>query len=194
MNLLLKRSLPARAPSGTRLGGLFSAALRAHVAEFGRLTPLEDRVLDAGERLSACLAAGGKVLLCGHGLSAPLCQHLAMMCTGSRGARGPLAVLALPGEGAQGDGLARQVQALGRAGDALLLVCAGADAAALRRAADQAAELGMLTVGLLSGACQALCESCHVAIVVPGERAERVAEAQQFIGHVLVALIEAEQA
>ena len=152
--------------------------------------------MEAGERLAACLSAGGKVLLCGQGASASLCQHLAALLAGRGGGdRAPLAVLSLSGDfsawpSGQNDGYARQVEALGRPGDALVLVCAGEGWTALKRAADRAGERGLLTLGLLAPDSSALSESCHLAITVPQGQAARVQEAQQFIGHALCDLIE----
>lgn len=176
--------------------GLFGAALREHQACFQRVAALEPQVLEAGARLAACLAAGGKVLCCGLGPSAALAQHLAALWGGALApVHAPRAVLALSGEQAAGqasveDGLARQVQALGRPGDALLLLALDGGALALKRAADLAGEQGLLTVGLLGPEGRELLESCHLALVVPGPTLARAQEAQQFIGHALAVVIE----
>ena len=178
---------------------VYAQALRAHQAEFHQLGHLEMAVVDASRRLAACLAAGGKVLLCGLGASASLSLDLEMLLTGRAGqTRPPLAALVLSAELAQGrggpdEGFARQVLALGRPGDALVVI--GSDDAwvPLKRAADQASDMGLLTVGLLVPASAGLAESCHLAIIVTGASDVRQIEAQQFVCHALWELIEAEQ-
>jgi len=187
--------LPRRAPARS----VYARALLAHQAEFHQLVDLEAAVVDASRRLAACLAAGGKVLLCGLGASASLSMDLEMLLTGRAGqARPPLAALVLSAELAQGrggpdEGFARQVLALGRPGDALVVI--GSDEAwgPLKRAADQASDMGLLTVGLLAPASAGLAESCHLAITVTGASDVRQIEAQQFVCHALWELIEAEQ-
>jgi D-sedoheptulose 7-phosphate isomerase len=178
---------------------VFARALYAHQAGFHQLGQLEGVVVDASRRLAACLAAGGKVLLCGMEGTTSLGLNLVMLLAGRAGqARPPLAALALSAELAQGrggleEGFARQVLALGRPGDALVVISGGEDWTPLKRAADQASEMGLLTVGLLVPASAGLAESCHVAVTVSASSELRQQEAQQFICHALWELIEAEQ-
>jgi len=193
---LLLRQPPPPFRGRSRTPSRFSKALREHQAlalQWGRM---ESATLEVAERLAACLSAGGKVLLCGQGASVTLCQHLAAVLAGRGGGeRVPLAVLSLSCDlsvwpRGQDDGFARQVEALGRPGDALLVVCAGDGSTALKRAADRAGERGLLTLGLLGADSGGLSESCHLAITVPQGSPARVQEAQQFVGHTLCELIE----
>lgn len=191
--------------------------LAEHLALFEQLRALDHLVGEAGERLAACLSAGGKLLICGNGGSAVEAQRVAAALSGMGGRqRRPLAALALGAEAAGLSGhacvhgfdgaLARQVQALGRAGDALLVLHAGGPAPNLVLAARQACEAGMLVVGLVGGRppCDAadtaadavqeaaveLAAACHLAIAVPADSPVRVEEAQAFLGHVLSSLVE----
>lgn len=177
---------------------VYLRALHAHHAGLGPLVSLGPGVEEAGQRLAACLGAGGKVLIVGLGASLGLSQHLALAMVGREGqARAPMAALALHAqveEGLHGPqlGFVRQVQALGRPGDALVLISGGEACEALQRVADQASEMGLLTVGLLAPASARLAENCHLAITVP-QAAGAVHEAQQLVCQALWAVIEAEQ-
>lgn len=189
--------VPEPQPNDVR--SAYLRALHAQQAGLAPLAVLGPVVEDAGQRLAACLAAGGKVLVASLGASLVMGQHLALTMVGRAGqARAPLAALALHPQVEEGStgpqlGFARQVQALGRPGDALVLISAGEACEALQRAADQAAEMGLLTVGLLAPASGALAENCHLAIMVPAGLEAQVHEAQQFICHALWAVISAEQ-
>lgn len=191
--------------------------LAEHLALFEQLRSLDPLVGEAGERLAACLSAGGKLLICGNGGSAVEAQRVAATLSGmGERQRRPLAALALGAEGVGLSGhacrhgfdgaLARQVQALGRAGDALLVLHAGGPARNLVQAARQACEAGLLVVGLLGGrppsaaaneaadaaqdCAKELAAACHLVIPVPAESPVRVEEAQAFLGHVLSGLVE----
>lgn len=207
----------ASAPGVDRPASFLGSELAEHLALFEQLRGLDLLVGEAGERLAACLSAGGKLLICGNGGSAVEAQRVAAALSGmGERQRRPLAALALGAEGVGLSGhacrhgfdgaLARQVQALGRAGDALLVLHAGGPARNLVRAARQACEAGLLVVGLLGSrlpsdtagkavdaaqeSAEELAAACHLAIPVPAESPVRVEEAQAFLGHVLSGLVE----
>jgi D-sedoheptulose 7-phosphate isomerase len=103
------------------------------------------------QALLACVTSGGKVLACGHGASATLAQHFATLFVGRFERERPeLAALALNADGAvltaivRGDEaaqvFARQVRALGQAGDVLLVISIAGQEASLLRAIDAAHE------------------------------------------------------
>lgn len=207
----------ASAPGADKPTSFLGGELAEHLALFEQLRGLDPLVGEAGERLAACLSAGGKLLICGNGGSAVEAQRVAATLSGmGERQRRPLAALALGADGVGLSGhacrhgfdgaLARQVQALGRAGDALLVLHAGGPARNLVQAARQACEAGLLVVGLLGArppggaaneavdAAQAtaveLAAACHLAIPVPADSPVRVEEAQAFLGHVLSGLVE----
>jgi D-sedoheptulose 7-phosphate isomerase len=192
-------AIPGTEPPRTNERSVYLRALHGHQAGLGPLALLGPVVEEAGQRLAACLAAGGKVLIVGLGASLGLSQHLALAMVGRAGqTRAPLAALALHAqveEGSNGPqlGFARQLQALGRPGDALVLISAGEACEAMQRVADEASEMGLLTVGLLAPGSATLAENCHLAITVPGDTEAQVHEAQQFVCHALWAVIQAEQ-
>jgi len=153
----------------------------------------------AVQALLACVTSGGKVLACGHGASATLAQHFAALFVGRFERERPeLAALALNADGAvltaivRGDEatqvFARQVRALGQAGDVLLVVSIAGQEASLLRAIDAAHERDM-TVLALTGqgggpVGQALRET-DVQVCVPHERMARIHEVQTLVLHCL---------
>ena len=151
------------------------------------------------QALLACVTSGGKVLACGHGASATLAQHSATLFVGRFERERPeLAALALNADGAvltaivRGDEaaqvFARQVRALGQAGDVLLVISIAGQEASLLRAIDAAHERDM-TVLALTGqgggpVGQALRET-DVQVCVPHERMARIHEVQTLVLHCL---------
>ena len=149
----------------------------------------------AVQALLACVTSGGKVLACGHGASATLAQHFAALFVGRFERERPeLAALALNADGAvltaivRGDEatqvFARQVRALGQAGDVLLVVSIAGQEASLLRAIEAAHERE-LTVLALTGqgggpVGQALRET-DVQVCVPHERMARIHEVQTLV-------------
>lgn len=197
---LTRRSTVMRRTAAERPTG-FADGLIEHQALFGRLAPLAGPVQDTAERLAACLSTGGKLLLCGNGPSASLAQQMAALLAGRLAKeRRPLAALALSSDPSALTGIAadhgfdeifaRQVRALGRPGDSLLVQAAWPAPANLLRAVEVARDAGLLTVALLGAGHEALAAACHVALVVPGHNPLRVLEAQQFIGHSLCGQME----
>ena len=157
-------------------------------------------ISDAVHAVLACITSGGKILACGDGASAAHAQQFAAFCVaGFERERPELAALALSDHAALaapvGSGstealqpLARQVRALGQAGDLLLAVSVlGQDAGLL--AAVQAAHERDMTVVLLGGrsggALAALLRETDVLVCVPHERAARVREVHALALHAL---------
>lgn len=153
----------------------------------------------AVQAVLACVTSGGKVLACGSGPSAAEARQFAALCVaGFERERPELAALALsddpalhvaPSGAVDGEqGLARQVRALGQAGDVLLaLSVSGGDAAVL--AAVVAAHERDMTVVALSGRTggdlAAVLRETDVLICVPHDRAARVREVHALALHCL---------
>jgi D-sedoheptulose 7-phosphate isomerase len=180
---------------------LYQQALAEHRSLFDGLAALGPNVERIGARLAAALQGGGKLMLCGNGGSAADSQHLAAELTGRLvDDRRPLAGLALSTDSSAltciGNDYGfdavfeRQVRALGRAGDALILISTSGNSTNLLRAADAARELGVLTIGLLGRDGGKLLPKCDDALVIPSRTTARIQEAHIFIGHNWCAQIE----
>jgi D-sedoheptulose 7-phosphate isomerase len=153
----------------------------------------------AVQAILACVTSGGKVLACGHGPSAAQALQFAAFCVaGFERDRPELAALALASDSTlltvAGGGsdvaqqFARQVRALGQAGDVLLaLSVTGNDANVI--AATEAAHERDMTVVILSGRTggklAAMVRETDVLISVPHDRAARVREVHSLVLHCL---------
>ena len=185
------------------MASLFLTNLSEHRLLMDRLDALEPIVTTAGLRLGALLAANGKLMFCGNGGSAADSQHLASELTGRFiKDRRPLAGIALTTDSSAltcigndysfDDVFARQVMALGRAGDGLVAISTSGNSRNIVRAVEAARDAGVLTVGLLGRDGGRLAAMCDYAIVVPHDVTARIQEAHLVIGHTLCGLIETE--
>lgn len=165
-----------------------SADLQYQVAE-----TLAKPVEAAVQAVLASVTGGGKVLVAGQGASLALAQYFAsLMVGGFERERPGLAAMTLSTDALMAtawpleDALARQVQALGHAGDVLVLISGLGDEPALVAAAQAAHEREMTVLALTGGQGGALAASLRetdVHVGVPHERAARVRELQQLVLH-----------
>ena len=88
------------------------------------------------------------------------------------------------------DVFARQVKALGRAGDVLIAISTSGRSRNVVRAVDAARELSMTTIGLLGRDGGELRDRCDVSITVPSESTARIQEVHIMIGHSLCGIVE----
>jgi D-sedoheptulose 7-phosphate isomerase len=185
------------------MSSLYLANLAEHQRTFEKLATLEADVARAGSLIAQCLANGGKLLSCGNGGSAADCQHIAAELTGRFiKDRKPLAAVSLTTDSSAltcigndysfDEVFARQVRALGRAGDVLIAISTSGNSANVRRAVDDARALGMQVIGLLGRDGGAIKPLSDVAIVVPSDATARIQEAHILIIHTLCGLIEQE--
>ncbi len=179
----------------------FRQALAEHRAVFDALAAQQPEIERIGADLAKVLRGGGKIMLCGNGGSAADAQHIAAELTGRLvDDRRPLAGLALSTDSSAltciGNDYGfeavfeRQVRALGRAGDALVLISTSGRSANLLRAAEAARAADIRTFGLLGRDGGALLALCDDALVVPGSATARIQEAHIFVGHCWCAQIE----
>jgi D-sedoheptulose 7-phosphate isomerase len=160
------------------------------------------------------VTSGGKVLACGAGVSGLLAAQFAAQFVGRFERERPeLGAIALPGDttdpeadsasAADSDRFARQVRALGQAGDVLLALSASGQSASVLAAVAAAHERDMTVVALLGnavsgvpsapgagssgsgGAIGRALRETDVQISVPHERAARIHEIHQIALHCL---------
>ena len=148
------------------------------------------------------LESGNKLLFCGNGGSAADAQHLATeYVVRFRRSRRPFAALALTTDSslltAASNDLgfihvfARQIEALGRAGDLLFLHTTSGESANLVEAAATARALGLCTVGMLARGGGRLRDFVDHAVVVPTDDGAHAQELHLAIGHAICDVVDA---
>lgn len=158
---------------------------------------LSHPIAAAVQAVLACVTSGGKVLACGNGPSAAEAQQFAAFCVaGFERERPELAALALATDGtlmAAGSNdavqqIARQVRALGQAGDVLLALSVTGNDANVLAATEAAHERDMTVVvltGRTGGKLAPMLRETDVLISVPHDRAARVREVHALVLHCL---------
>lgn len=180
---------------------LFHGYLVSHRRVFDAIEALAAPIQVAADRMAQCLRDGGKLLFCGNGGSAADCQHVAAEFTGRfERERAPLAALALTTDGSALTSIgndygfeqvfARQVRALGRAGDCLVGISTSGRSPNVVRAMQAGWECGLSTIGLLGRDGGDLATVCDLAVIVPDDNTARIQEAHLFIEHAWCGLVE----
>ena len=153
----------------------------------------------ATRRMSASLAAGGKVMACGNGGSAADSQHFAAeLLNRFEKERPPLAAIALTTDTSTltsiandyryEDVFAKQVQALGKAGDVLLAISTSGNSPNVIEAIHAARERGVAVVALTGkqgGKIAALLGPDDIHLCVPADRTARIQEVHLLAIHCL---------
>jgi D-sedoheptulose 7-phosphate isomerase len=184
--------------------------VRAYLEETSRVAARTaeaciDEILRAAEVIVASARAGGTILLCGNGGSAGDAQHLAteFVSTLTRDRRRPpIAAVALTTDtslltavandfGFEGV-FARQVEALGRAGDVLIAISTSGTSENVLRAVDVARSNDLRTVGLTGRGGGKLAPAVDIAITVPSDETSHIQETHIAVGQLIAFLVEAE--
>ena len=171
-------------------------ALRQELAATGA-----EAIAAAAERIAEALLAGGKLLLCGNGGSAADSQHIAAELTGRfRDTRAALpaislttdtsALTAIANDFGYEQVFARQLEALGRAGDVLLAISTSGRSPNVLAAARAAKARDIVVIALTGPNADALGALAEQTITVPGATTDRIQELHITVGHVLCDLIE----
>jgi D-sedoheptulose 7-phosphate isomerase len=177
-------------------------------AELDRLAALvrttarqADLVAEIAARYQATLDRGGKLLFAGNGGSAADAQHVAAeYVVRYRGDRRALPALALTTDTsvltAAGNDFgfeqvfARQVEALGRTGDLLVLHSTSGESSNLIAAARVAREIGIGVVAFLGQGGGRLKDLADLALVVDADEPSRIQEIHLALEHVITGLVE----
>lgn len=159
-------------------------------------------ILDSAQAIYRSLARGGKVLVCGNGGSAAEAQHFSTELVGrfeAAGRRG-LPVMALTADTtfvtawandfSFDEIFARQVEAHGQPGDALIVISSSGRSPNLIKAVRAARKRHMFSIGLLGKGGGPAAELTDVNIIIPSNDTSRVQELQLHILHVLGHLVE----
>lgn len=172
-------------------------ALLEHIALAERVCEeLADGIAEYAGLVLETLKGGGKLLLCGNGGSAADAQHIAaefvVRIAAEREALPAVALSANPSVLTAGGNdlgfdavFARQVYALGRPGDLLVLHSTSGQSRNLLKAAAAAREKGMRSAALLARDGGELRGRVDLALVVPTESTARAQEMHLTIAHIV---------
>ncbi len=160
------------------------------------------KIRSFAEALVQTFRRGNKAMSCGNGGSMSDAMHFAEEWSGRfRSERPPLPAIAFSDPGhlscvandyGYDEVFARQVQALGQPGDALLVLSTSGNSPNLIRAAEVARKKSVAVIGLLGKRGGALKDLCDIAIIVPGATSDRIQELHIKIIHIVIETVERE--
>jgi D-sedoheptulose 7-phosphate isomerase len=172
-------------------------------AALNRLDELEEPLAAAAQTIATSLMAGGKVFAAGNGGSAAEAQHMTAEIIGRLHPdreRRALAAIALHADTstltAVGNDygydqiFSRQVEALGRPEDVLIVFSTSGRSQNLVNAVEAAKGLGLASVAIVGAAPAALHEKATHVLAVPSPSLPAVQECHLVLLHVLVELVE----
>jgi len=191
-------------PSPTQAAGRnLTDLLAAHQAALGRLDQTHTTALAAlAADIRHAWQQGGKLLVCGNGGSAADSQHLAAELAGRYRHDRPAwpalalttdtsALTAIANDYGFAHVFARQVEALGRPGDVLLVISTSGTSANCVAAVAAARARGLRCHGLLGRDGGDLAALVDGALVVPANDTPRIQELHLIMIHALCELLEA---
>jgi D-sedoheptulose 7-phosphate isomerase len=168
------------------------------------LEAIADDVAYASQALVRCLLEDHKVLACGNGGSAADAQHFASeMLNRFERERPGLPALALTTDSSTltsiandyhfAEIFAKQVRALGKAGDVLLAISTSGNSDNVRHAIEAAHERDMRVIGLTGrdgGSIAPVLDAQDIEIRVPAESTARIQEVHLLVIHCLCDLVD----
>ena len=160
-----------------------------------------NQLVEVSQVITRCLKAGHKVLLLGNGGSASQAQHIAGELVGRFLIdRPPLNAVALTTDGtiltcisndySFHDVFARQVRAVGVAGDVVCGLSTSGRSRNVIQALEAGRDLGLVTVGLTGDDAGDLAPVCDYLLRVPATSTARIQEGHAVMGHVLCEVVE----
>ncbi len=164
---------------------------------------LAEPLMQTAAVIASCLSSGGKILACGNGGSAADAQHFAAgMVKRFQIKRPGLAAVALTHDASVITSIAndfsfdqvfsRQVEALGRPGDLLLLISTSGNSQNIVAAADAAAPIGMQSIALTGKDGGALGRNANLTIHlnISHQSTPRIQEMHITLLHILCAMVD----
>lgn len=151
--------------------------------------------------IAQAMEAGNKVLLFGNGGSAADAQHIAAEFVNRISMeRPPLPAISLVTDASVltsisndysfSEVFAKQIKALGRAGDIAMGISTSGNSVNVVRAFEVAREVGIITVALTGNNGGAIAEMADYTLIVPSDKTPRIQEAHITVGHVICEMVE----
>ena len=180
---------------------ILQSAVEQSIDTVKSLAQLEAPLTAAVEAVARCLAAGGKLLVCGNGGSAADAAHLVTefvvrfvserpaypaICLSSDGGT----LTAAGNDYGFDEVFARQVAAFGQRGDVLICLTTSGNSRNVQRALEEAKGRGLTSIALLGRDGGATSGTADVELLVRGESTARIQEAQMLLLHVLCEAVE----
>src|SRR5205809_4789460 len=161
----------------------------------------KELIAQTAETIAHGLRSGRKVLLFGNGGSAADAQHLAAELVGRFGPdRSPLAAISLSTDTSILTAVsndygyekvfARQIEALGHAGDTAIAISTSGDSPSVLEAVDLARSKGLFTVGFTGQTGGKMNDRAEVLFRVPSRQTPRIQETHLLLGHILCDLVD----
>ena len=158
-------------------------------------------IVRAAESIIKAFKGGHKLFLCGNGGSAADCQHIAAEFVGRfQKERKAWPAIALTTDTSTLTALgndytfdivfARQLQALGQAGDVLLAISTSGKSKNVLEALRQAKAMGIITIGVTGGSGGQLASLSDIAIIAASGKTARIQESHLVIFHSICELVE----
>lgn len=162
---------------------------------------LQAQLLAAAQASIAALKAGNKILLAGNGGSAADAQHIAGELVARFGFDRPgLPAIALTTDSSVMTAIgndygyerlfARQVQALGQAGDVLVVYSTSGKSPNILAALDEARQRNLVCIGFTGNKGGPMQDKCHHVLAVPSADTPKIQEGHLVLGHIYCGLIE----
>jgi D-sedoheptulose 7-phosphate isomerase len=180
----------------------FSKTIEESMAVLASLKELEPALMRAAERCIACLNRGGKLLVCGNGGSAAEAMHLVGELVGRyKTERRPLAALSLGTDPAlttcvgndysYNEIFSRQLQALARPGDVLVVFSTSGRSENVISALRTANEIRVASIAFLGHDGGPAISLATDSLVVRHSDTARIQEGHQVLMHCLMDSVEA---
>lgn len=187
------------------MGPIISQRLKDHEDVLHKLmaSDLPLKLEQCAKRVEQALSQGHKVLFCGNGGSAADSQHLAAEFVGrfQKERKGLPAVAltvdtsiltAIANDYGYEMVFARQVQALGEAGDILVGISTSGNSKNVLLAIKEAKEKGITCIGMTAEGGGKMAEECDICLAVPAKVTARAQEMHILMGHILCELVDHE--
>ena len=183
--------------------GLIEKSLRQHLETIESVLASEVNLIEkSAAMILETVADGNKILICGNGGSAADAQHIAAEFVGRyETERKALPAIALTTDTSALTAIAndysferifaRQVEALGRAGDLLIALSTSGNSPNVNAAVMAARQIGCKTLGLTGSGGKKLASLCDTCVLVPAKRTARIQEAHITIAHIWCEIVDA---
>lgn len=159
------------------------------------------KINESADMIAKSLETGGTIFWCGNGGSAADSQHIAAEFVGRfKKDRKPLRSIALTTDSSiltcvandysYKEIFSRQLNALGRDGDILVVITTSGESENIKQALIQARKMGIKTIGLLGkkgGTCK---DYVDLPLIIPSDITARIQETHILIEHLLCELVE----